>query len=108
MSLQKSKKEIAIGSAFFKRTNKLIPCQKEMIIYWRERGSSLSELGAMFKVSKRTIQFIIDPEKYAANLLVRKMRGGSNIYYDKEKHTIATKKSRHYKKQLFGYVNIKT
>jgi hypothetical protein len=45
----------------------------------------------MFNVSRRLIQFILHPSKHQANLEARKERGGSKIYYKREKHTKAIK-----------------
>ena len=96
---------IAIADAFFKKSAKLIPCQKEMIIWHYNRGSSLPTLAAMFKVNKRTIDFIVHPEKLAENRLRRDERGGSKVYYDKDKHRAAIQENRLYKKALFTHLN---
>jgi hypothetical protein len=64
-------------------------------------GLSLSKLAEMYGVSKRLIQFILDPEKQKRNLELREERGGSKIYYDKEKHNESVKKHRRYKQKLF-------
>jgi Mor family transcriptional regulator len=94
---------IKIGDAFLKRSSKLLPCQKEMVGYLHNKGSSINSLAKMFKVSKRTIQFIIYPERLKKNVELRNERGGSSIYYQKEVHTKAIKEHREYKKQLFKY-----
>lgn len=80
---------------------KLLEYQKEEI---RKNIAGLSQrkLAALYGVSRRTIQFILDPEKLKRNKEVRKLRGGSNIYYDKEKHTKAMKIHRDYKKELLN------
>lgn len=62
---------------------------------------SQSELARKYNVSKRTIQFILDPQKKLENIQRRKERGGYKQYYDKEKNTIAQREHRDYKKQLF-------
>jgi len=92
--------KISINDAFLKKSTKLLPCQKEMIVYWNNRGSSQRKLALMFNVSRRLIQFILDPSKHQANLEARKERGGSKIYYKREKHTKAIKEHRKYKNQL--------
>jgi hypothetical protein len=94
--------KIIIDDAFLKKSAKLLPCQKEMIVYWNNRGSSQRKLALMFNVSRRLIQFILDPSKHQANLEARKERGGSKIYYKREKHTKATKEHRKYKTQLLN------
>jgi IS30 family transposase len=93
--------KIALESPFLKRSSKLIECQKEMIKYWRERGASQREIAKRFKVSRRTIQFILDPAKLEENLKRREERGGSSVYYKREKHNEAIKELRKYKQKLF-------
>lgn len=53
--------------------------------------------GKMYGVSKRTVQFIRDPAKIEANYQRRKERGGSKVYYDREKHTKAMRAHRRHK-----------
>ncbi len=87
-----------LDSPFLKRTVKLLRCQKEMIIYWSKvKGYSQRQLAKMFSVSRRTIQFIIDPEKLKNNLERRKERGGTKQYYKKDSHNAAMKEHRRYK-----------
>ena len=91
---------VALADPFLKRSCKLLPCQKEMVFWWRNQGFSQRKLAAMFHVSKRLIQFILDPEKHRQNLLRRDERGGTSQYYDKEKHCAAVRKHRNYKKEI--------
>lgn len=63
-------------------------------------GYSQRELARLFKVSRRTIQFIINPESLKANLQRRKEHGGSMQYYDKDKNKQYKKIHRDYKKEL--------
>jgi len=93
--------KIALVNSFLKRSAKLIDCQKEMIKYWREMGESHNKIARRFKVSKRTVQFILDPDKLAQNKLRREERGGSTLYYEKDKHKEAIKSLRRYKQKLF-------
>lgn len=86
-----------LDSPFLSRRVKLLPCQKEMIKYWHNLGSSIHRLAKMFKVSKRTIQFILFPERLELNKLHRKHRGGSKVYYEKEYHKEKMKDYRRYK-----------
>ena len=58
------------------------------------------KIAEMFNVSRRLIQFILDPEKHKENLERRKERGGSKIYYKKEQHTKAIREHREYKKEI--------
>lgn len=96
---------IKINDPFFKKSSKLLPCQKEMIIFWRNRGFSQRDLAKMFNVSRRLVTFIIDPDKNKNNLMKRLERGGSKIYYNKDKHTQSIRKHRIYKKELFTKTN---
>lgn len=83
------------------RRVKLSSAQKEEILQLKEKHSQRG-LAKMFGVSRRTIQFIIDPAKHEENLLRRKERGGWKQYYDKESHREAIKEHRDYKKDLFN------
>lgn len=62
---------------------------------------SAQKLADEYKVSKRLIQFIVDPSKHEENLKRREERGGTMHYYDREKNKNYMKKHRDYKKQLF-------
>ncbi len=93
---------IKINDPFLKKSTKLLPCQKEMVKYWHDKGTSITQIAKDFKVNKRTIQFILFPERHAKNIQDRKDRGGSTIYYKKQKHTEAIKQHRNYKKNLFN------
>ena len=73
-----------------------------MVKHWYEKGTSITQIAKDFKVSKRLIQFILFPERQEKNLQDRKERGGTTIYYVKEKHTKATKEHRDYKKQILN------
>lgn len=99
---------VKLGSAFFDKRSKLLPCQKERIyqMYNVEQGFSQRQLAKMFGVSRRTIQFTIDPSKLDANKERRQERGGSKIYYDREKHTKAMKKHRHHKKETLSKLEL--
>lgn len=52
-------------------------------------------------MSRRTIQFIIDPGKLIENIKRRNERGGSMIYYDREKHNESVANMRRYKHDLY-------
>jgi len=62
---------------------------------------SQRKLAKMFNVSRRLIQFIGDPNKKKRDLELRELRGGSKIYYQKEKHTKAIREHRQYKQELY-------
>lgn len=98
--------KLKLDSPFLKRTAKLLPCQKEMIIYWSKvMGYSQRQLAKMFNVSRRTITFIIDPEQLKQNKERRLERGGSKQYYNKEKHNLEMKKHRNYKYQTLKNIS---
>ena len=61
---------------------------------------SQRKLASLYGVSRRLIQFIGDPSKHEQNLKRRSERGGSMIYYNKEKHTTQIREHRQYKNEL--------
>jgi DeoR/GlpR family transcriptional regulator of sugar metabolism len=94
---------IPINNPKLDRRVKLTADDKELIKWLREEEQiSYQKLANQFNVSKRTIIFICKPETLEACKKARKERGGSKIYYNKEKHTDATKEHREYKKELYA------
>jgi transposase len=73
--------KMKLDSPFLDRRVKLLPCQKEMVVYWTNQGLSQRKLAKMFNVSRRLIQFIQDPKKKEKDLQNRADRGGSKVYY---------------------------
>ena len=63
-------------------------------------GFSVRELAELFGVSRRTIQFIRNPESKAQNLARRDERGGWRSYYDAEKHKVRLREHRKHKREL--------
>lgn len=86
--------KIRIDCPFLDRRTKLLPCQREMVKYWRKQGASQRELARMFSVSRRLITFVLDDDKHKRNLEARRERGGEKQYYDKDKHRETMKKHR--------------
>ena len=86
-----------------KKSAKLTDSDKEEIQhrYLKVGGVSQMELAREYGVSKRLIQFCIYPEKQKANYALRKARGGSKQYYNKEKQTESMREHRRYKKSLY-------
>lgn len=81
------------------RTRKLNDEQKKDIQEKYSTGIySYRQLASEYSVCKRTIQFIIKPEKLENN---KKLREGKS-YYDKEKQREYMKNHRDYKKQLYN------
>lgn len=94
-----------LTNPFLKRSSKLLPCQKEMIVFWGKRGATQRQLASMFNVSRRLIQFTLNPDSHKRNLERRKEMGGSMVWYNKEKHTQSIREHRQYKKDLFTKTN---
>lgn len=80
---------------------KLTQQQKlEIIEEYKTGNIGMLKLAGKYGVSKRTIQFIITPEKLVENKKRREERGGWKQYHDKEKHNAYQKKHRDYKNEL--------
>ena len=92
--------KIKYDDPFLDKRCKLLPCQKEMILQYRNEGWSQRQLASRFNVSRRLIQFILDPEKLKANLQQRFESGGSKQYYKKEEHTVAIRETRRRKQAI--------
>ena len=96
--------KILIEKTYFDRRVKLTDDDKELIRKIKaEENLSQRELAKKFNVSRRLIQYILDPAKLTENKQRRIERGGSKQYYDKEKHREYMKEHRNYKQNL--YVN---
>jgi hypothetical protein len=81
------------------RRVKLSDLQKEEILELRGTVTQIS-VAIGYGVSRRTIQFIWFPEQLIENKKRRAERGGSKQYYDKDKHNLAMKEHRAYKRDL--------
>ena len=81
------------------RRKKLSESDKEQIRQLSDEGYSQRKLAKMFDVSRRTIQFVQDPEKLKQNKQRRKERGGWKQYYDKKKHNESMTEYRRYKQK---------
>ena len=92
-----------LDSPFLDRRCKLLPCQKERVIHLREtEGLSQRKLAEMFGVSRRLIQFVLDPSKHDENLKRREERGGNKVYYDRDTHNRHMREHRKYKNKILG------
>ena len=92
---------IPINNELLDRRVKLTQDDKNLIVWLREEEQiSYQKLANRFGVSKRSIIFICRPELKAKDLENRKKRGGSKIYYNREKHTTQIREHRNYKKEL--------
>ena len=102
IKMPRKSEKYALKNNFLDRRTKLLPCQKEMVFYWyKVMGASINSIAKMFKVNKRTIQFLLFPERLKKNISDRQDRGGSKIYYDREKHNEAMKEHREHKDKIY-------
>lgn len=97
---------VAIKDPFLDRRTKILPCQREMVHYWYGIGTSIHGIAKIFKVNKRLIQFELFPERKKKNLEHRRDRGGSSVYYDRQKHTGAIREHREHKKEVFKNIKL--
>lgn len=80
---------------------KLTVEQKEEIFNLYATGNySLNGLAKIYNVSKRTIHFIVKPEKLEEQKLLYIERRKDKRYYDREKHNEHVKAHRRYKNEL--------
>lgn len=91
--------KLTVTKEYDKRV-KLTDAQKAEIKDKWTKGMSQRELSRIYNVSRRLISFILFPERLKQNIELRQIRGGSKHYYKKDKHTIAARKHREYKKEL--------
>ena len=92
--------KIKIAGTEFDRRIKLTSEDKEEIVKLYSSGLSQRKIAARNKLDRRTISFIVNPASYEENLQRRKERGGTKIYYKKEKHKNYIKQHRRYKQDL--------
>jgi transposase len=93
--------KMKLDSPFLDRRVKLLPCQREMVLYWTAQGLSQRNLAKMFKVSRRLITFIQDPKKKEKCLENRAARGGWKQYYKGGEEWASTMKDhRRYKHKV--------
>ena len=92
--------KIKIEGTKYDRRRKLSEEQKDEIRELFAVGMSQTKLAKRYGVDRRLISFIVHPVSHEENLLRREERGGSRVYYDKDKHRVSVKKYRRYKQQL--------
>ncbi len=90
---------IKIAGTKYERRIKLTPEQKEEI-FQNKLGLSQRVLAKQYGVSRRTIQFILDPEKLKENLKRREERGGTMQYYKPKEWASIQREHRRYKQEL--------
>jgi hypothetical protein len=91
--------KIKIEGGQYDRRVKLTPEQKSEI-HKNVLGLSQRELARIWNVSRRTIQFILHPEKLEENKKRRAERGGWKQYYDSDLWAETMKEHRRYKQKL--------
>lgn len=83
------------------RRIKLTDGQKNIIRELYKTGEySQRKLANEFGVSRRLIQFIIDPKKQKENYQKRVERGGHKQYYERAKNSESIKNTRKYKQSI--------
>lgn len=93
--------KLAINNEKLDKRVKLTAEDKEDILNFKDVHSTRA-LARMYNVDRRTIQFILDPNKQLENIKRRAERGGWKVYHSKEKHNKYTRDHRDYKKQLYS------
>lgn len=82
------------------RRRALTEAQKEEIQrLYRDTNISIRELARRYPCSRRLIQFILFPDRYAKQK--QRIKENWKKHYNREKHTVAVRNLRRYKKQLF-------
>lgn len=66
------------------------------------KGVSIREIERTLHISRRSIQFILFPERLIENKKRRQERGGWKQYYNKEQHKETMKEHRHYKHKIYN------
>ena len=90
--------KIMIKNTQFDKRIKLTEEDKIEIVKIREEdGISYAKIAAMFNVSKRSIYFVVNPDKLTENKQKRLERGGWKSYYHKETNTAYKKAHNRYK-----------
>lgn len=74
--------------------------KKEIVELYLTGEFSQRDLAKRYSVSRRTIQFTLDPNKRESNYQRRVENGGSKQYYNKDEHTKAMQKHREHKREL--------
>jgi len=94
--------KIAIDNPTLDKRVKLLPQDKEIIKQEYETGLySINGLSKKWDVNKRTIQFIVFPERLEKAKQQYKERRKDGRYYDREKHTESVRKHSNYKNELY-------
>lgn len=82
------------------RRIKLSDADKAAIIEAHAAGASIHSLAREYQVDRRSIQFLLYPERHRKNLQDRQERGGTMQYYDKDYHREKMREHRQHKREL--------
>lgn len=94
--------KILIKNTKHDRRIKLKPSDKIRIrVLYKTGEYSQRKLAKKYNVSRRLIQFVLDPKKLEECKARRAESGGSKQYYDKEKWRKSMKEHRQYKQKLY-------
>jgi len=66
---------------------------------------STYKLADAYGVSRRTIQFVLYPERYEKAKQMNKERSKGGTYYDTKKNTVAKREHRRYKNEILKKLN---
>ena len=91
--------KIKIAGGKYDRRIKITEQDKEDIR--NIKNMSIRAIAGLYGVDKRLIQFVLFPERYERNKRLRAERGGSKIYYNKEKNTETQREHRKYKQEMY-------
>lgn len=84
------------------RRRKLTEDQREQIRQQAAQGASQRQLAAAFGVSRRLVQYILDPEKEARGKELYAARQRDGRYYDREKHAEQVRATRRHRHRLYA------
>lgn len=85
-----------------KRVKLTIEDKESIVKEYARGGISQNGLAKKYGVSKRLIQFVLNPEKEKIAKQQFSIRQSDGRYYDKNKHNESMKKHRAHKKDLYG------
>jgi orotate phosphoribosyltransferase-like protein len=91
--------DLRVPKGYDKRI-KITPEKKEMVFSLREKGISQRAIAEEVGISRRSVIYILYPEKLEHSRKLYKERRKDGRYYNKEKHRIFMKSHRDYKKKL--------
>jgi hypothetical protein len=98
--------KLTLGSPFFDKRVKLIPCQKLKVQMMYDTGDwSIRALAKAFRVDRGLIRRIVDPEYDTRMKELMSIRQKDGRYYDKNTHNEQMKRHRKDKSDLLGSFN---